>query len=57
MAAVPVMIGFIPFGSLLGTQAAQKGLTVMKLMLMAGLNFGGVLSFQHYRSGPRHLMF
>ncbi|MFJ5506925.1 AzlC family ABC transporter permease [Pectobacterium jejuense] len=45
MAAVPVMIGFIPFGLLLGTQAAQKGMTAPELMLMTGLNFGGGSEF------------
>ncbi|MDX6914953.1 AzlC family ABC transporter permease [Pectobacterium carotovorum] len=44
-AAVPVMIGFVPFGLLLGTQAAQKGFSVSELMLMTGLNFGGGSEF------------
>lgn len=45
LAAIPVMIGFVPFGLLLGTQAAQKGLSTPELMLMTGLNFGGGSEF------------
>ncbi|WP_409308746.1 AzlC family ABC transporter permease [Pectobacterium sp. B1J-3] len=45
LAAVPVMIGFIPFGLLLGTQAVQKGFSVSELVLMTGLNFGGGSEF------------
>lgn len=40
-AAVPVMIGFIPFALVLGAQAAQKGLSALEVPLMTGLNFAG----------------
>lgn len=58
MTAVPVMIGFIPFGLLLGTQAAQKGLTVEELMLMTGLNFGGGSEFSALSlwTSPPHVL-
>lgn len=42
---VPVMIGVIPFGLLLGAQAAQKGLSVGLLSMMTGLNFAGGSEF------------
>ncbi|HGM6733083.1 TPA: AzlC family ABC transporter permease [Stenotrophomonas maltophilia] len=44
-AAVPVMIGFIPFALVLGAQAAQKGLTALEVPLMTGLNFAGGSEF------------
>ncbi|ELL3369799.1 AzlC family ABC transporter permease [Shigella sonnei] len=44
-AALPVIIGFLPFGLLLGAQAAQKGLDACSLMPMTGLNFGGGSEF------------
>lgn len=58
MTAVPVMIVFIPFGLLLGTQAAQKGLTAPELMLMTGLNFGGGSEFAALSlwTSPPHVM-
>lgn len=43
--SLPVLLGFIPFGLLLGTQATQKGLSVGSLALMTGLNFGGGSEF------------
>ncbi|MEW9899310.1 AzlC family ABC transporter permease [Chitinivorax sp. PXF-14] len=43
--AAPVMLGFIPFALVLGAQAAQKGLGVMAVPLMTGLNFGGGSEF------------
>lgn len=45
IASFPVLLGFIPFGLLLGTQAIQKGLSVEALALMTGLNFGGGSEF------------
>ena len=44
-AAVPVLLGFIPFGLVLGAQAAQKGLSALELPLMTALNFGGGSEF------------
>ena len=45
LAALPIIIGFLPFGLLLGAQAAQKGIHAHSLMLMTGLNFGGGSEF------------
>ncbi|MCO7397854.1 AzlC family ABC transporter permease [Stenotrophomonas maltophilia] len=44
-AAVPVMIGFVPFALVLGAQAAQKGLSALEVPLMTGLNFAGGSEF------------
>lgn len=43
--AVPVLIGFLPFGLLLGTQAAQKNLSPLDIGLLTGLNFAGGSEF------------
>lgn len=45
LAALPVMIGILPFGLLLGAQAAQKGFTAGGLSLLTGLNFAGGSEF------------
>lgn len=44
-AAVPVLLGFVPFALVLGAQAAHKGLSVYEVALMTGLNFGGGSEF------------
>ncbi len=44
-AALPVMVGFIPFALVLGAQAVQKGMSVVEVPLMTGLNFGGGSEF------------
>lgn len=44
-ASLPVLLGFIPFGLVLGAQAAQKGISAMQIALMTGLNFGGGSEF------------
>lgn len=43
--AMPIMAGFIPFALVLGAQAAQKGLSVIEVPLLTGLNFGGGSEF------------
>ncbi len=48
-AALPVMLGFIPFALVLGAQATQKGLSVLEVPLMTGLNFGGGSEFTAMR--------
>jgi 4-azaleucine resistance transporter AzlC len=53
------MIGFVPFAMVLGAQAAQKGLTVVEVPLMTGLNFGGGSEFaaiELWTSPPRLLL-
>lgn len=44
-ASVPVLFGVIPFGLVLGAQAAQKGLTPYEVPLLTGLNFAGGSEF------------
>lgn len=45
IAAVPVMLGFVPFALVLGAQASQKGFSLLEVPLMTGLNFGGGSEF------------
>lgn len=45
LAAVPVMIGFVPFALVLGAQASRKGFSALEVPLMTGLNFGGGSEF------------
>lgn len=44
-ASLPVMIGFVPLALVLGAQAARKGLSVVEVPLMTGLNFAGGSEF------------
>jgi 4-azaleucine resistance transporter AzlC len=44
-ASLPLLIGVVPFGLVLGAQAARKGLTAVEMPLMAGLNFAGGSEF------------
>ncbi|MFC3533264.1 AzlC family ABC transporter permease [Vogesella facilis] len=48
-AALPVLLGFIPFALLLGAQASQKGLSAVEVPLLTGLNFGGGSEFAAIR--------
>ena len=45
IAAVPVLLGFIPFALVLGAQASQRSLAAGEVALMTGLNFGGGSEF------------
>lgn len=45
LAALPVMLGFVPFALVLGARASQKGLSPIEVLLMTGLNFGGGSEF------------
>lgn len=45
MTVMPVIVGVLPFGLLLGAQAAQKGMSAPLLGLMTGLNFAGGSEF------------
>lgn len=42
---LPIMIGVIPFGLILGAQAAQKNMSVLETVLMMGMNFAGGSEF------------
>lgn len=44
-ASFPVMLGFVPFALVLGSQASQKGFNLVEVPLMTGLNFGGGSEF------------
>ena len=43
--AVPILIGIMPFGLILGTRAAQQGMGWLEVVLMMGLNFAGGSEF------------
>ena len=45
MAALPIMLGLIPVGMVLGAQATQKGFSTLQVPLLTGLNFGGASEF------------
>ncbi|MEK6298380.1 MAG: AzlC family ABC transporter permease, partial [Paraburkholderia tropica] len=56
-AALPVMLGFVPFALVLGAQAAQKGLSVLEVPMMTGMNFAGGSEFTAVRlwTSPPHI--
>lgn len=58
LATLPILIGILPFGLLLGAQAAQKGFSVFNLTLMTGLNFAGGSEFAAIAlwTSPPHLL-
>ena len=43
--SIPVMLGFVPFALVLGSQAAQKELNALEVPLLTGLNFAGGSEF------------
>lgn len=43
--SIPVLLGFIPFALVLGSQAAEKGISALEIALMTGLNFAGGSEF------------
>jgi 4-azaleucine resistance transporter AzlC len=57
-AALPVMIGFVPFALVLGAQAVGKGFSALEVPLMTGLNFGGGSEFAVVGlwTSPPHLL-
>lgn len=44
-AVMPMLIGLMPFGLILGAQAVQQGMTPLELVLMMCLNFAGGSEF------------
>lgn len=42
---LPIIIGLLPFALILGIQGAQKGMSVLEMPLMTGLNFAGGSEF------------
>ncbi|WP_068717013.1 AzlC family ABC transporter permease [Vibrio tritonius] len=57
-ASLPVMFGFIPFALVLGAQANQKGLSVIEVPLLTGLNFAGGSEFTAISlwTSPPHIL-
>jgi 4-azaleucine resistance transporter AzlC len=57
-AGFPVMLGFVPFALVLGSQAARKGLSPLEVPLMTGLNFAGGSEFAAVElwTSPPHLL-
>ena len=43
--AIPIVVGIVPFGLILGAQAARKGMSWLEAVLMMGLNFTGGSEF------------
>ncbi|MDO4641470.1 MAG: AzlC family ABC transporter permease [Neisseria sp.] len=41
----PILIGMLPFALILGAQGAAKGVSILEMPLMAGLNFAGGSEF------------
>lgn len=54
---IPVLLGIIPYALVLGAQASQKGLSVIELPLMTGLNFAGGSEFAAIQlwTSPPHI--
>lgn len=57
-ACMPVLLGIVPYGLVLGAQAARKGLTGLEVPLMTGLNFAGGSEFAAIQlwSSPPHIL-
>lgn len=57
-AGLPVLLGIIPYALVLGAQAAQKGLSVMEVPMMTGLNFAGGSEFAAIQlwTSPPHIL-
>lgn len=57
-AGLPVLLGLIHYALVLGAQAAQKGLSVLEVPLMTGLNFAGGSEFAAVQlwTSPPHVL-
>jgi len=57
-AGLPVLLGIIPYALVLGAQAAQKGLSIVEVPLMTGLNFAGGSEFAAIQlwTSPPHVL-
>ena len=56
-AALPLLVGVIPFALLLGAQAARNGFSAIEMPLLTGLNFAGSSEFVAMRlwTSPPHI--
>lgn len=57
-AALPLVVGFIPFGLVLGARATERGFSVIEVPLLTGLNFGGGSEFAALQlwTSPPHVL-
>ncbi|TGQ71559.1 MAG: AzlC family ABC transporter permease [Mesorhizobium sp.] len=57
VSCLPVLLGTIPYALVLGAQATQRGLSVVELPLMTGLNFAGGSEFAAIQlwTSPPHI--
>lgn len=57
-AMLPALVGIVPLGLLLGAQATTKGLSVVEVPLLTGLNFAGGSEFAALAlwTSPPHLL-
>ena len=51
---LPIMIGILPLGFILGTQGAQHGLSAIGMAIMCAFNFAGGSEFAAVAPGARH---
>lgn len=58
IAAIPIMISFIPFSLVLGAQAIQKGMITGEITLLTALNFAGGSEFVAVNlwTSPPHIL-
>lgn len=58
VACTPILLGIIPYALVLGAQASSKGLSVVEVPLMTGLNFAGGSEFAAIRlwTSPPHIL-
>ncbi|QQP86964.1 AzlC family ABC transporter permease [Entomomonas asaccharolytica] len=58
VAAIPIMISFIPFSLVLGAQAIQRGMATGEISLMVAMNFAGGSEFVAVNlwTSPPHLL-
>lgn len=58
LAGMPVLLGIVPYALVLGAQAAQKGLSLVEVPLMTGLNFAGGSEFAAIQlwTSPPHIL-
>lgn len=56
--SIPVVLGILPAALVLGAQAATKGLSLVEVPLMTGLNFGGGSEFAAVAlwTSPPHIL-
>lgn len=56
--SLPVLLGIIPYALVLGALGAQKGLTLVEVPLMTGLNFAGGSEFAALQlwTSPPHIL-